>query len=101
MFTQTGGINTVANLYIANGKYDYGIYEMSGGQLSATSEYIGYTSVGNFVQTGGTNTITGDLNIAVKHYPYPGMDYVPVSGTYTLSGGTLKVGGNIIGGEGL
>ena len=44
--------------------------------------YIGYDGTGVFTQTGGTNTISYDLNLGVNSGS---------TGTYFLNGGTLNV----------
>ena len=89
-FTQSGGNNsiTLANSFPANPSlylgYDAGSsgsYGLSGtGQLIAYSEYVGYSGAGNFVQSGGVNTLVyGDGGL------YLGYS-AGSSGTYTLSG---------------
>jgi autotransporter-associated beta strand protein len=55
---------------------------LSGGLLSSDSEYVGVYGTGTFTQTGGTNS-TDSLTIGSK-------------GTYTLSGGILNLGGDVI-----
>lgn len=55
----------------------------TGGSLSASNEYIGYNGTGTFTQSGGTNTITNSLAIALS---------AGSTGTYNLSGGTLTAG---------
>ncbi len=93
-FVQSGGSNTVINGLAVGGfggGTGTGIYTLSGtGVLSAGWEYVGETGTGTVNQTGGTNA-TGNL--------YLGTDSGG-SGTYTLSGGNLTVGGNIVGGSG-
>jgi fibronectin-binding autotransporter adhesin len=57
-----------------------GTVQMNGGSLSATTEYVGYTSTGLFTQWGGTHTVTTHLYLG----SLTGSD-----GTYNLNGGTL------------
>jgi fibronectin-binding autotransporter adhesin len=86
--SQSGGINTVSsNLYLG---YNYapgatfdswGRYDLSGsGQLFANDEYVGVSSLGDFDQTGGTNTVYGTLYLG---YSSGGEGY------YYLNGGVL------------
>ena len=53
-FTQSGGINTVSNLYLGYGSTGVGTYNFGGGNLSATYGYVGYSGTGTFTQSGGT-----------------------------------------------
>ena len=80
-FTHSGGTNTIASdLYLAHDDGAKANYSLSdAGELSAATEYIGYYGAGILTQTSGTNSAT----------------YVKVGyrGTYTLSGGTLNIGG--------
>jgi len=89
-FTQSGGTHTVIDEYgyaylaLGFGSEGHGTYELSGGTLEAVTELVGYWGTGEFIQTGGTNTLE---NL------YLGGN--PGSGTYDLSGtGELSVGGN-------
>ncbi|HOI73736.1 MAG TPA: hypothetical protein PLO63_06255 [Syntrophales bacterium] len=89
-FNQSGGSVTVNTLtlarQIANGGIrSYGRYELSGGELKTSQTNIGMSGDGVFVQTGGTHSITGDLNLGSQSTG---------SGTYELSGGSLVVGGS-------
>ena len=62
-----------------------GSYTLGGGTLSVTgTEYIGYYGTGTFTQTGGTNTVYGNLDLGYN---------AGSSGSYTLGGGTLSVTG--------
>ena len=96
-FVQQGGRNaTTDGLYIGYGVrvpgppllgYTEGVgtYLLEGGELSTANEYVGYGLLahGEFVQSGGTNTITGTLTVGPT-----------VAGTgagrYSLSGGALN-----------
>jgi len=62
-----------------------------GGTLSAGIERIGIAGIGTFTQSGGTHTVTTNLNLGTLSTG---------SGVYTLSGGTLDVGGDIVNGAG-
>jgi dockerin type I repeat protein len=96
-YSQSAGTNMVAGaLTLGNNSGSSGQYTLSGtGSLSVTGtasgdgEYIGDGGTGTFDQTGGTNTVSGELYVG-----YGG------SGTYILSGGSLPAGGEEFGGEG-
>ena len=95
-FTQSGGTNAVSgnmivgssvfqNQYVQDGN---GMYKLSGRSLlSAVSEDIGGSlsdvihnaGTGNFTQSGGTNSVSSDVNIGINFG----------SGTYSLSGSGL------------
>jgi len=85
--TQYSGINTTGGLYlgplfgVGGGS---GAYNLSGGQLTASEEYIGGgdSTIGVFTQLGGTNTVT------TLYLGYMASS----SGTYNLNGGTLITG---------
>ena len=78
-FYQKGGAVRVDTL--SSGFGAYGRYDLSGGTLDSNFANI----VNDFVQTGGTNTVAGNLQLG-GNYPTP-------STTYNLSGGTLD--GNV------
>jgi hypothetical protein len=85
-FTQSGGTHTVSNnLYLGTGGLfatGSGSYDLSGnGSLTAGTEYIGYSGIGNFTQSGGTHTVSGTMTLAAS---------LGGSGTYNLSGGKLR-----------
>ena len=83
-FTQSAGTNSAAALFLGYSPGGSGNYSLSGGQLNASNEWIGYgTSSGAFSQSGGSNTAA---NLAIG-----------AGGTYTLTGGTLAVTGSING----
>jgi hypothetical protein len=96
-FNQTGGTNTITNfpLYLGINSGSTGNYTMSGGSLNLASnsyEAIGYVGLGNFDQTGGTNTITSQSLY---------LGFISGStGTYTLSGGTFSAPSVYVGGSG-
>jgi hypothetical protein len=101
-FTQTGGTHTVNGDLVLGGyrSFDFGVfgngtYILSGtGSLMANSEFIGYSGIGVFTQTGGTHTVNGDLILG----GYRSFDFgVFGDGTYNLSAGNLTAGYEIIG----
>jgi len=63
----------------------------SGDSLSFTNEVVGVTTFGQINQSGGTNSLTGDLMMGQS---------AGSNGYYFLTGGTLNVAGNIVGGAG-
>lgn len=98
-FTQSGGINSRHYLvgspfYLGYNTGANGTYNLYGtGKLVQENEYIGYSGIGTFNQSGGTNSIWGDG---------PGNLYVGYnagsSGTYKLSGtGSLGADSEYIG----
>ena len=92
-FTQTGGTNSVTGQLVlgSNHPTTEGIYVLIGGELCAQTEYVGKSGTGNFTQTGGTNTIRGDLLIA----PHASAAWSHSDGTYSISGGVLRAGGDL------
>jgi fibronectin-binding autotransporter adhesin len=105
-FTQSGGTNAVSGtLYVGEGNGSVGTYTLSSGQLSAGSEYVGYiyasniwysTAQGTFTQSGGTNSVAGDLYVGTN---FGGGNYYAV-GTYNLSGSGLLSAANECIGDG-
>jgi len=95
--TQTGGINIITGtrgvLFLGYNANSTGTYNLSGGSLSAAGsnlpfgpqgdEYVGYSGVGIFNQTGGTNTVAASLDV-----PYGNS--AQSTGSYTLNGGSLS-----------
>jgi T5SS/PEP-CTERM-associated repeat protein len=100
VMNHSGGTNTTTSRLII-GDWNWngssfdpgnGFYSLSGtGVLSVGSEYIGYGGSGAFVQSGGTNTVAGDLYMGFRSGG---------TGIYTLSGGSLNVGGDILNQDG-
>lgn len=96
-FVQKGGSNLIGNGTLALGVQadGSGAYELDTGTLTPSvlnvgtgstsgQEIVGDLGTGNFVQKGGTNTLSGgNLSVGVAN-----------TGTYTMSGGTLTVQGN-------
>ena len=91
-FAQSGGTNTLANgysngsLYIGYNTADKGTYNLSGtGVLSgpqyySMTEFVGYSGMGTFTQSGGTNgTHNGTTNLNLGYN-------AGATGVYNLSG---------------
>jgi hypothetical protein len=67
-----------------------GTYDLEGGTVVVGGDlYVGDSADGTFNQSGGGNTITGDLEIGVG-----------ATGTYKLGAGAVKVGGDLYVGDG-
>ncbi len=91
-FVQTGGSSAIAsNLFLGCAGSDSGSYSLAGGsQLTVAvpngfggTQYVGYSGVGSFVQTGGTNTTNvGAADIAALYLGYNAGS----TGSYNLSG---------------
>jgi hypothetical protein len=122
-FTQSGGSNTITDTFILGNQADivydsygfeyvasisHGNYNLQSGSLKATGtggEVIGLDGIGTFTQTGGTNTVTGNLALGSEGALVKGLGSGSASkGTYILSGGSLKVngsGGEMVGAAGV
>ena len=104
-FIQSGGntTNTVGSLYLGYNAGSQGTYDLSGGALSATNEYVSNIGTGTFNQTGGTNTVASWLDIGqmsggIGEYNLSDTGVLTVSGdtivgssgtgTFNQSGGT-------------
>lgn len=84
LFNQNGGKNTVSDT-LTLGSFALatnGLYNLSGGQLSAANEIVGAAGKGTFNQTGGTNTLSKVLTLG---------DDAGGNGTYNLSAGTITI----------
>ena len=80
-FFQSGGNHVVSGTLSIGALGGSGSYSLtSNGVLSATAECVGSTGYGNFNQTGGANTVSSGLVLAMN---------LSSPGTYSLSGGTL------------
>lgn len=85
-FVQTDGNNIISGtLGIGyksgtGGSSSVGTYTLEDGRLSTGSCHVGYYGTGNFIQTGGTHTVTGSILIGGA---------AGGSGTYSISGGSL------------
>lgn len=89
-FSQTNGTHSVqASMYLGYNAGSVGTYNLSGGTINAgPTEYVGYGGTGVFNQSGGTNAITQTLDVGT------GIGAgTNVSGTYTMTGGTLTAQG--------
>ena len=87
---QSGSTNTVANtLTLGVPAAVTGVYDLSAGTLSVGTgatqgEIVGESGSGTFTQSGGTNTMSDFLIVG---------DLAGATGTYSLSAGSLSVGG--------
>jgi hypothetical protein len=98
-FNQSGGTNTCNNLVVANAGSQNtdsrGYYSLSNGAVlnSVGGQLIGVSGAGTFDQSGGTNTMNGDLEIGANSF---GVDTDEGHGTYLLRGnGVLNVHGTV------
>ena len=66
---------TGRNTYTGNTTVDGGTLQLAAGQLSSPNQYVGLSNAANFVQSGGTNSLTGGLYVGYS-----------ASGSYSLSG---------------
>ena len=114
-FNQSGGSNTSNGgngLFIGNNYGTTATYLLSGsGSLSvAAYEYVGFEGTGTMMQSGGTNLVANDLDVASRDaslgsYILSGTGSLTVSGneyagysgtgTFTQSGGTNNVSQNL------
>jgi hypothetical protein len=90
-FVQTGGTQTISGTYgdMEVGSGGTGTYELSGGSLSATAEFIGQEqgANGTFIQTGGTNTLSDRVVIGAA----AGDAQANSVGLYVLGGNSSTV----------
>ena len=70
-----------------------GTYSLGGGQLSAPSEYLGYSGTGTFTQNGGNNGTNNSLALYLGGNPGS-------SGIYSLGGSGLVSASDLIVGQG-
>jgi hypothetical protein len=95
-FSQAGGAVTVdpgGELVVAYFAGSTGAYTITAGTLSTPTIRVGddLGAIGQFDQSGGNVTVTGDLSLAA---------FDPTStGTYAMTGGTLAVGSGAAGGS--
>jgi hypothetical protein len=108
--SQTGGSNSLTTnqglLILGYNSGSTGNYALSGGALTSVNippevsttpiaaEYVGYSGVGNFAQTGGTNACTGFYGILIVGFNSGSV------GTYNLSAGALTTNYPVTGGGG-
>jgi hypothetical protein len=89
-FNQTGGIHDPTYLHVAEGGGIYGTYNLIGGAINDTGDMrIAAAGIGFFVQSGGTNTVTG--NNLSNPYGLGIGELVSAYGSYTLIAGLLSV----------
>ncbi len=95
VFTQSGGTNNYSGsssgqIYLAYNLGSSGSYNLAAGTLTTTTEYVGYSGVGAFTQTGGTNTPGNVTNNGNSSSGGLYLGYNPgASGSYNLSGSGL------------
>lgn len=68
--------------------FGVGLYELTGGTVTANRIYLAGSGIGSFVQSGGTNDVG---EVLINHGS-------SAHGSYTLSGGVLRVSGTTRGG---
>ena len=102
-FNQSGGVNNVGGTFTLGGGNQAaasGLYNLSGGALNAANEIVGdnFTTSSAltqaFLQTGGTNTVTGTLTIGATQFNQgaPGL-YALQNGSLTATNITIGSGG--------
>ena len=100
-FTQSGGTNSGAEVYIGIGGNSGGpgIYNLSGGQLGTgiyPYEYVGYSTSGTLNQSGGintTNTIYVGYSSLRSAFSQSGGTTTATSAIYLYNGGTYSLSG--------
>jgi len=85
MLTLTG-----MNTYSGNTTVDGGTLQLVGGQLVSPVQYVGNLGIGNFVQSGGINVLSGSGELYLGYAP-------GASGSYNFSGGSLSAPTEILG----
>jgi hypothetical protein len=106
-FNQSAGQVTAEYLYCGDSSGGEGVYQLSGtAQLNAQTEYIGYNSSnggnGQFIQTGGTNSVSSELYIYNGSYAMSGnstlsaesmqmSSYSLTASTFTQNGGSVSI----------
>jgi hypothetical protein len=103
VFNHSGGTHAANVLILGNaggsGTNSDGIYNLSDtGVLTAGEEWVGGFGKGTFNQTGGTNTVSG--NLVVAEGPETSVGVPTRGGDYNLSAGDLSVTGSTIVGMG-
>ncbi len=89
-FNQSRGTSTHFSLEVGAGAGGEGTVNLTGGTIRSDTTIVGVAGTGQFFQSGGTHTVSGDLVLGST---------VAGSGDYTLSKGTLTVGGKLFIGE--
>jgi T5SS/PEP-CTERM-associated repeat protein/autotransporter-associated beta strand protein len=92
-FSQTGGTNTVLQIYLASGSDSTGIYELSNSSLLTATLSVGDSGTGVFTQTSGTLVVSPDAKLGGNIFS--GVlclgNYSGARGTYNLNGGSASV----------
>jgi fibronectin-binding autotransporter adhesin len=86
-----GRVNVSPNIFFLDGAVaNPGQVTLAGtnSALAVPSMFVGFNGTASFSQSGGTNTVAGSVDIGVN---------TGVSGSYTLSAGTLTTQGTIVG----
>lgn len=83
-FEQNGGMHNANNILMGQRAGAYGFYRLSGGTLNASSMTVGNGGLGEFLQLGGTHTLSSDLYIGSN------------SSRYDLKAGALQVGRDLV-----
>ncbi|MHB9072264.1 MAG: autotransporter domain-containing protein [Desulfobaccales bacterium] len=91
-FNQSDGTSTFTDLYLGRNAGSSSTFNLGGGNVTAAKEYVGHSGTGTFTQSGGTNTVSGNLILAAN---------ADSSGTYNLQGGGLTAGTIIVNSGGL
>jgi hypothetical protein len=91
-FNQSGGTNSFnfapAYLVLGNSNSATGSYTLSNGALNAgLGEFVGYSGLGSFNQSGGTNTFIGGYPLILGYF-------AGGTGNYALSGGMFNANGS-------
>jgi hypothetical protein len=99
-FNQTGGVHSPTYVHIGEGAGVAGTYNLIGGVINDMGDMrVARFGIGAFVQSGGTNTISG--NNVFNSYGLGIGDAPGSSGSYTLIAGVLSVSNDeFIGGSG-
>ena len=89
---QTSGTNAInrsaSSLLVGNNSGDVGSYNLSGGLLLSSGEFVGVQGNGYFAQTGGTNTMPATLFLGT---------YASATGLYHLDDGLLAAASEYVG----
>jgi len=110
-FLQNGGINSVpgilgsyantpSGLYVGYQGAGLATYTQDNGTLSANTEFIGYFTTGSFIQTGGTNNVTGTAHLYSNSINGLIVGASAGGNSYSLSGGVLSANVETIGFDG-
>ena len=91
VFHHTGGVSQVTQLLVLPGANERASYEFSSGRLNSARVYLGFpdpnaNQVGLFNQTGGVHSNSQSI---VAYGRMIGPELQGITGSYTLSGGSL------------